>query len=37
VEDLDAEVEINGAWGAIRENINISAKHKSRLLCTEVA
>jgi hypothetical protein len=26
LEDLDAEVEINGAWEMIRENINISAK-----------
>jgi hypothetical protein len=26
LEDLDAEVEINSAWGMIRENIEISAK-----------
>jgi hypothetical protein len=26
LEDLDAEVEINGAWEMIAENINISAK-----------
>jgi hypothetical protein len=26
VGDLDAKVEINNAWEAIRENINISAK-----------
>jgi hypothetical protein len=26
LEDMDAEVEINNAWGMIRENINISAK-----------
>jgi hypothetical protein len=26
LEDLDAEVEINGAWATIRENIKISAK-----------
>jgi hypothetical protein len=26
LEDLDAEVDINSAWGTIRENIKISAK-----------
>jgi hypothetical protein len=26
LEDLDAEMEINSAWGMIRENIKISAK-----------
>jgi hypothetical protein len=26
LKDLDAKVEINGAWETIRENINISAK-----------
>jgi hypothetical protein len=26
VEDLDAEVEINGVWETIRENMKISAK-----------
>jgi hypothetical protein len=26
LEDFDAEVEINSAWGTIRENIKISAK-----------
>jgi hypothetical protein len=26
LEDLEAEVEINSAWGTIRENINISSK-----------
>jgi hypothetical protein len=26
LEDLDAEVDINGAWEMIRENINISVK-----------
>jgi hypothetical protein len=28
LEDLDAEVEINSAWEAIRENITISGKER---------
>jgi hypothetical protein len=28
LEDLDAEVEINSAWGMIRENIKISVKER---------